>query len=84
MSRRRRRWRRWLLVGLAAQPSPSHAGSCCPQRPDEVTLDVQGEVVVGNQCVVAVFLQRLCRRRVFAPMPVLFRGGGVVVDERGT
>jgi hypothetical protein len=61
--------------------TPDHAVS---KRPDEVTLDVQGEVVVGNQCVVAVFLQRLCRRRVFAPMPVLFRGGGVVGDERGT
>jgi antibiotic biosynthesis monooxygenase (ABM) superfamily enzyme len=47
--------------------TPDHA---VRKQPGEVTLDVQGavgEVAVGNQCVVAVCIQRPYLRRVFAP-----------------
>jgi hypothetical protein len=61
--------------------TPDHAGR---KRPGELTLDVQSEVAVGNQCMVAVRIQRPCLRWVFVPTSVLVSDDSAVGDELGT
>jgi hypothetical protein len=90
MSRRQGRRPRRLVIGRSSRPpshrprTPDHAVG---KRPGELTLDVQGavgEVAVGNQCVVAVCIQRPYLRRVFVPTAVLVSGDSAVGDELGT
>jgi hypothetical protein len=41
-------------------------------------------MAVGNQCMVAVCIQRPCLRRVFVPTAVLVSDDSTVGDELGT